>query len=68
MVEEYGPHIIQVTIESEQASSSLVRPHLDFVIVAAGYKEWLGFVKVYTPYWTVMFFKTINQCAHAVIP
>jgi len=68
MVEEYGPHIVQVTIEGEQTSSRLVRPHLDFVVVSAGNKEWLRLVKVYTSNWAVMLFKSVNQCAHTIVP
>ena len=68
MVKEYGPHIVQVAIEGEQTPPRLVRPHFDFVIVAAGHKEWLGFVKVYASYWAIVLLKSVNQCAHTIVP
>jgi hypothetical protein len=68
MVEEDCSDIVQVTIECEQASPCLIRPHLDLVVVAARYEEWLCLVKVNATDWAIMFLKSINQCSHTVVP
>jgi hypothetical protein len=36
VVEEDGPDIVQMAVQGEQASSGLVRPDLDLVIITAG--------------------------------
>jgi len=35
MMEEDRSHIVQMPVQSEEASSSLIRPHFDLVIVAS---------------------------------
>ena len=39
VVEEDGSDVVQVAVECEQASSSLVGPNLDLVVVAPGHEE-----------------------------
>lgn len=68
MVEEHRTDVIQVTVEGEEASSCLVRPHLDLVVVAAGDEERLSPVEVDATDRTIMLFKSINQGAHTIIP
>lgn len=67
-MEEDCADVVQVTIESEKTASSLIGPDLDLVIIAARYEEWLCFVEVNTADRTIMFFKSINQSSHAIIP
>ena len=68
MVEEDGSHVIEMAVECEEASSGLVRPDFDLVIVAAGYEERLCFVEVDAANRTIMLLESIDQCAHPVIP
>ena len=68
MVEEYRADVVEMAIEGEQTSPCLIRPDLDLVVITTGDEEWLCFVEVYSSYWTVMFLKSINQCAHPVVP
>ena len=68
MVEEDCSDIVQVTIECEQASPCLIRPHLDLVVVAARYEEWLCLVKVNATDWAIMFLKSVNQSSHTIVP
>lgn len=68
MVEEYGPDIVQVAVQREQTSPSLVRPDLDLVVVTARDEEGLGVVEVDSSDRTVVLFEPINQGPHAVIP
>lgn len=68
MVEEHRSHIIQMTVQSEEASSGLITPHLDLIVVTSGHKQGLGPMEINTPNRTVMFFETINECAHAIVP
>lgn len=51
MVEEDGADIVQVAVECEQASSSLVGPDLDLVVVAA--RDEPALVSVYSSGWRV---------------
>ena len=38
MVEEYGPNVIQMAIEGEETSSTLIRPDLDLVVIPPRYE------------------------------
>ncbi len=68
MVEEHGPDVVEMTVQGEKTPSSLIRPDLDLVVVAAGGKEGLGFVEVHRTNRTIMFFETIDQSTHTVVP
>lgn len=68
MVKEDRSDIVQMTVQREDASPCLVRPNFDLVVVSAGHKERLGFVEVDAANGPIMLFKSINECAHAVIP
>jgi hypothetical protein len=68
MMEEDSSNVIEMAIQRKEASSSLVRPDLDLVVIAAGYEEWLCFVKVDTADWAIVFLKSIYQRAHPIIP
>lgn len=47
MVEEDGADIVEMAIEREQTSPSLIRPHFDLVVVTA--RDEPGLVSVYQP-------------------
>jgi len=68
MVEEDSPNIVQVAIQSEQTSASLIGPDLDLVIISPGNEEGLCLVEVDSSNGTIMLLKSVNQCSHAVIP
>lgn len=68
MMEENGSNIIKMAVQRKEASSSLVRPDFNLVIIAAGYEEWLCFVKVDTTDWAIVLFESIYQRAHPIIP
>lgn len=38
MVEEDGPNVVQMTVEREETSSTLIRPDFDFVVVPPRYE------------------------------
>lgn len=67
-MEKDGSDIVQMAIQSEQAPSSLVRPDLDLVVVAAGNEERLGLVEVDTADWAIMFLESVDKRAHSVVP
>lgn len=68
MMEENGSNVIKMAVQRKEASSSLVRPDFNLVIIAARYEEWLCFVKVDTTDWAVVLLKSIDQRAHPIIP
>lgn len=68
MVEEDGANIVQMTVEREQAASSLVGPDFDFIIVPPRYKEGLRLVEVNATDRAIMLFKSVDQSAHAIVP
>lgn len=68
VVEEDGANVIEMSIESEEAPSSLVRPDLDFVVVPAGDEQRLSLVEVDSSDRTVVLFEAVYERAHAVVP
>lgn len=68
MMEEDSSNVIEMAIQGKEASSSLVRPDFNLVVIAAGYEEWLCFVKVDAANWAIVFLKSIYQRAHPIIP
>lgn len=68
MVEENGSDVVEMAVEGEKASSSLVGPDLDLVIVASRNEERLGLVEVDTSNRSIVFLEAINQGSHSVIP
>lgn len=68
MVEEHRSHVVQVTVQGEEAAPGLVRPNLDLVIVTPGHEQWLSTVKINTSDRSVVFLESIYQGSHAVIP
>ena len=68
MVEEDGPNVIQVAIESEEASSALIRPDLDLVVVPTRYEQRLCFMEVYASNGPIVLLEPIYQGSHAIIP
>ena len=68
MVEEDCTDIVQMAIEGEEASSTLVRPDFDLVIITTRNEQRLGLVEVNASNGTVMLLKAVNQGSHPVIP
>lgn len=68
MVKENGPHIVQMPIQREQTSPCLVRPDLDLVVIAARDEEGLCLVEIDSSNWAIMFFESVNERPHAVVP
>lgn len=67
-MEEDCADVVEMAIESEQASSSLMRPHLDLVIVTTRDEKWLCLVEIHSTNGAIVLFEAVDQCAHAVIP
>lgn len=67
-MEEYRPHVVQMTIQGEEAAPGLVRPNFDLVIVTPGHEQWLSAVKINTSDGSVVLLESIYQGSHAVIP
>lgn len=67
-MEFHRPDVIQVPQQREEASPELVIPHLDLVIVAAGDDEGFVEVKIHAADGAVVFFESVYDCAHAVVP
>lgn len=60
--------VIEMAIEGEEAASRLQRPNLDLVIVTSRDEEGLCFMEVDAADGTIMFFESIDQCSHTVVP
>ncbi|GAT24524.1 phospholipid-transporting ATPase [Aspergillus luchuensis] len=67
-MEEYRPYVVQMAIQCEHATTSLVVPDLDLVVVTSGNEEGLCRVEVNATNGAIMFFEAINESSHAVIP
>lgn len=61
-------HIVQMAIQCEKTSPRLIRPDFDFIVVPARDKERLCFVKVDPSDRAVMFFESINEGTHSIVP
>ena len=68
MVEENGSNVVEMAVKGEEASSGLVGPDLDLIIVASRNEERLGLVEIDTSNRSIMFLEAINQGSHTVIP
>ena len=60
MMEEDGSNIIEMAIEGEEASSGLVRPDFDLVVVTARDEKRLCLVEVDTTNGTIVLLEAIN--------
>lgn len=67
-MEENGSHVVQVAIQGEKTSPSLVAPDLNLVIISSGHKEGLGRVEVNASNRAIVFFEAIYQGSHAIVP
>lgn len=67
-MEKDGPNIVKMAIKSEEAAARLVGPDLDLVVVTARDEKGLGSVKVDSAHRAIVFFESVNQRSHAVIP
>lgn len=68
LMEHSGPDVIQMTQQGEDASSLLVVPNLDLVIVAAGNEQRLLIVETYATHGSVVLVEFVEQSAHPVVP
>jgi hypothetical protein len=60
VVKENCANIIQVTIQSEKTSASLIRPDFDFVVVPTRNEEGLCLVEIDSSNWAIVLLETIN--------
>lgn len=68
MVEENSANVVKMTIKREKTSPRLMRPHLDFVVVAPRNEQGLRIMEVNAPYWSIVLLETVNESAHAIVP
>lgn len=67
-MEEYRAYVVQMAVQGEKASPSLVAPDLDLVVVTSGHEQGLSGVEVDTADRAIVFFKAVDQGAHAIVP
>lgn len=67
-MEEHRSHVVQMAVEREETSPSLVAPDLDLVIVSSGHEQRLSLVEIDTPDRAIMLLEAIDQSSHAVVP
>jgi hypothetical protein len=68
MMEKDSSHIVQVPRQGKQTTLGVVVPDLDSIIISSRHKHGLGLVKVNASDRAIVFFISINQGAHAVVP
>lgn len=68
MVKEHRSHVVQMAVQGEETSSSLIRPYFDFVVVSTRNEERLCLMKVDASYGTIMLLESIDKGPHPVIP
>ncbi len=68
MVEKHRSDIIQMSIECEKASSALVGPDLNLIVVPPRHEQGLRFVEINASYRPIVLLKPINKGAHAIVP
>jgi len=68
MVEEHRSNVVQMAVECEKTSSTLVGPDLDLVVIPPRYEQRLRFMEVYAPHRPIMLLETVYQGAHTIIP
>lgn len=57
-----------MTQQCEEASTEFVIPNLNFVIITTSYDKGFVEVEINTTDGSIVFFKTVDDCADAVIP
>ena len=67
-MEENGADVVQMTIQRKKTSPCLVGPDLDLVVIASGDEEGLGLVEVDAANRSVVFFESINEGSHTIVP
>lgn len=68
MVEEDGADVVEMAIQGEQASSCLIGPYFDLIVVTARNEERLRFMKINAADRSIVLFESIDQSSHPVIP
>jgi hypothetical protein len=68
MMEEHCSNIVQMASESKHAAFRVVIPYFDSVIISTRHKHGLRLMKINTSNWAIMFFISIYQCSHSIIP
>lgn len=67
-MELHRANVVQMTQQGEQATTQLVVPHLDLVVVTSGHEEGLRFVEVNSTHGAIVLVKSIDKRAHAIVP
>lgn len=67
-MEENRAHVIQMAVQCEKTPPGLVVPDLDLVVIASGHKQGLSRVEIDSSDWTIVFFESVNECSHTVVP
>lgn len=68
MVKKDSANVIKMTVQGEQATSCLVGPNFDLIVIATRHKEGLCLVEVHSSNGSIMFFESVDKRAHSVIP
>ncbi len=68
MVEEHRSNIVQMAIEGEEASSTLIGPDFDLVVIPSRYEQRLCLVEIDAPDWSIMLLESVYQRTHPIIP
>jgi hypothetical protein len=67
-MELHSPNVVQVAEESEEATPQFIVPHLNLVVIPSRDEERLRLMEMDAPNRTFMLIKSVNQCAHSIIP
>lgn len=62
----YGSDVIQMSQQSEQASSQFVVPNFDFVVIASRNDQWLSAMEVDSSNRSIMFFEFVQTSSHPI--
>mmetsp|Transcript_4441 Transcript_4441/g.16200 ORF Transcript_4441/g.16200 Transcript_4441/m.16200 type:complete len:212 (+) Transcript_4441:5152-5787(+) len=69
VVELNSPDVVKMPQQVRlQASSELVIPDLDLVIITTRYKKWLRLMEIHPTHWPLVLFKAIKEGSHTIIP
>jgi hypothetical protein len=68
VVEEDSSNVIEMAGEGKKATLGVVIPNFDTVIITTRHKHGLCLVKVYTTDWSIVFFKSVQQGSHSIVP
>jgi hypothetical protein len=49
----------------EEATTKLVVPHFDFVVITTRYNQWLNTMEINTANWAIVLVESLEQYTHA---